>query len=129
MRFLCKININKHNTISSLLCDWKWTQNHSLLCYYVPYDIGGLNNVCQSVIFQAILLNFLLCWGKSKRFLFSWEHNIFTIYVFVCTCVLGYKQKPNIRVSVNVKTHASRSRFTLTLKRSSRAPVWIEYRR
>jgi len=49
---------------------------------YVPYE---------SVIFQAYLLNFLLSWGKSKRF-FSWKYKIVTIYIFVCTYVHGYKQ-------------------------------------
>jgi len=58
MRFFRKINVNKRNTISLLLCDWKVNpQPLSILCYYVPYDIVGFYNVCQSVIFQEYILN------------------------------------------------------------------------
>jgi len=87
MRFLFKINVNKHDTISSLFVRLE-IEPTTTMCYYAPYDI----------IFQPYLLTFHLSWGNSKRFLFSWKDNVFTIYVFV---VLPY-------LDISKTTHRSK---------------------
>ena len=58
MSFFRKINGNKHNTILFTFVRLESEPRTTLLCYYVPYDIFGLNNVCQSVIFRSIFLIF-----------------------------------------------------------------------